>query len=221
MKQSESIAALAASLSALQGELSHVGKNSHGYGYDYADLAAVLDVARPLLAKHGLALAQYPAESDGDCVALESILMHSSGEWISSRYTMTVEQGKGMSKAQAVGSVITYARRYALTAILGIAQTDNDAATAPQPEKKKPQGKPEKRTQISTGAPPVNPNGPTDKQVGMIWAQAQERWGEAAKEELKAMCTRRGYPESSRDMTREQASELIGHLVSLNGGGEK
>ena len=213
MDRSESIGALATALSALQGELSHVGKNSHGYGYDYADLAAVLDVARPLLAKHGLALSQLPAESDGDTVALESVLMHTSGEWISARYTMSVEQGKGMSKAQAVGSVITYARRYALTAIMGIAQTDDDAAvkTAEKPK--------EKRTQISTAPKdekPRDPNGITEAQGKKIWAMATGLFGsDSAKDRLRRICIGQQLPESSKDMTTAQASALIEFLTKM------
>ena len=212
MDRSETIGALAGALSALQGELSHVGKNSHGYGYDYADLAAVLDIARPLLAKHGLALTQFPTSADPGSVALESILAHKSGEWVSAVYAMPVEAKKGMSGAQAVGSIITYARRYAMSAILGIAQTDDDAATLdPAPR--------ERRTQISTADQrPVNTDGPSEKQTGMIWSLATDMWGtdkEKTATALKAMCVRRGWPASSKELTRAQASELIGHLTGM------
>lgn len=212
MNRSETIGALAEALSALQGELSHVGKNSHGYGYDYADLAAVLDIARPLLAKHGLALTQFPALGEPGTVALESILAHKSGEWMSAIYAMPVEVKKGMSGAQNVGSIITYARRYAMSAILGIAQTDDDAAV--------PADKPkEVRTQISKADPrPSNAEGPSEKQTGMIWGLATDMWGsdkEKTAEQLKAMCVRRGWPASSKELSREQASELIGHLTGM------
>lgn len=128
MNKSEVINELAASLSKLQGEISDVFKDKKGYGYNYADLSSILEEARPLLAKHGLSIAQLPASAH-DKVVLETLLMHSSGQWVSSTIEMGVERGKGMSLAQAVGSVITYARRYALAAMLGISQTDDDATS--------------------------------------------------------------------------------------------
>ena len=122
----EEIGNLATALSALQGELTDAHKGSKGYGYNYADLATVLDIARPLLTKHGLAVSQLPGNAD-DNVSVKTVLMHKSGQFIESTISMPVEVGKGMSKAQAIGSVITYCRRYSLAAVLGIAQTDDDA----------------------------------------------------------------------------------------------
>lgn len=131
MQKSDSIGALASALSKLQGEVQDAHKDKKGYGYSYADLSSVLDIARPLCAKNGLSITQLCSNAlqDGvSSVGVETVLMHSSGEWLSSTLYMPVVAGKGMSGAQAAGSVITYARRYALAAILGIAQTDDDAA---------------------------------------------------------------------------------------------
>ena len=134
MNKSETVGALAAALSKLQGEIQDVHKDKAGYGYKYAELSSVLDIARPLCAKYGLAISQLCESSFAEgsatqlLVGVESTLLHSSGEWLSSTLHMPVTAGKGMSLAQAAGSVITYARRYALAALLGIAQTDNDAS---------------------------------------------------------------------------------------------
>lgn len=127
MSMSESINELASALSLFQGEVKDAQKDKKGFSYNYADLSQVLEIARPLMAKHGLSLAQFPG-SAGEKVTIESFLMHRSGQYISGTIEMPVTLGKGMSPAQAVGSVITYARRYATGAILGITQTDNDAA---------------------------------------------------------------------------------------------
>jgi hypothetical protein len=129
MNKSESIGALAAALSQLQGEVENLHKDKQGYGYKYAELSSVLDEAKPLLAKYKLAVAQLTVNdpSNASVVGVETVLMHCSGEWISSTVYMPVEVKKGVL-AQAAGSVITYARRYALAAMLGIAQTDNDAS---------------------------------------------------------------------------------------------
>lgn len=127
MNKSDQINELAKALSQLQGEIRDVYKDRQGYGYTYADLSQVLEVVRPLLVKHKLAVTQLCGTAH-DKVTVETVLMHESGQWLSSTIEMGVEKGKNMSLAQAVGSVITYARRYALTAIVGFTQSDNDAA---------------------------------------------------------------------------------------------
>lgn len=119
---------IALALSKLQGEVLNATKDKQGYNYSYADLAQVLDIARPLMAKHELSLTQMPNTVSDGKIGLTSILMHSSGQYIQSFFELPIESGTKMSTAQACGSVITYMRRYALAAILGIAQTDEDAA---------------------------------------------------------------------------------------------
>lgn len=126
MNKSDSIGKLATALSLLQGEIKDAHKDKKGYGYNYADLSQVLEITRPLLTKHGLAVTQLCGHSDNK-VTVETVLMHTSDQWVSSTIEMSVEPMKGMTKAQAVGCIITYARRYALAAIVGITQTDTDA----------------------------------------------------------------------------------------------
>jgi hypothetical protein len=126
MRKSETIEKLAAALSKLQGKITDVSKDKKGYGYNYADLSQVLDIARPLLSENGLSVTQL-LYSKGERMGVETCLMHESGQWVSSRASMMVERGKGMSLAQSAGSVVTYLRRYALAALIGICQTDNDA----------------------------------------------------------------------------------------------
>ncbi len=133
MEKSENISNLALSLSLLQGEIKDVHKDKKGYGYSYADLSSVLEIIRPLLSKYKLALAQLPG-CIGERLSLTTMLMHESGQWISSTIEMPIEKAKNMSLAQATGSVMTYARRYALAAIMGVAQTDNDASIVCAPE---------------------------------------------------------------------------------------
>lgn len=130
MEMSSEINEIAGALSKFQGDVRDVMKDKAAYGYNYADLSSVLETARPLMAKHGLSVVQMPGNAGAD-VVITTMLMHSSGQWLRGTITMPVERGKGMSGAQAVGSVITYARRYALAATLGISQSDNDAACQP------------------------------------------------------------------------------------------
>lgn len=119
---------LAAALSKFQGEVLNAHKSKQGYNYNYADLAAVLDIARPLLAKNGLSVVQMPATGSQGNIGLQTTLMHESGQSITGFYEMPLIGSASMTLAQAAGSTITYMRRYALAAALGIAQDDNDAA---------------------------------------------------------------------------------------------
>lgn len=135
---SETINELATALSAFQGEVQNATKNSKNpfFNSTYADLGEVLNVARPLLGKHGLALVQSPNFSgtkEEGMVTVVSLLTHSSGQWIrdvldTPVFCTTGKSGKvELVSAQTVGSAITYCRRYAAAALLGISQQDDDA----------------------------------------------------------------------------------------------
>ena len=128
MKQSENVNEVSEAISALQGEVVDADKDVQGYNYKYANLSSCLDIARPLLNKHGLALTQHP-QCKGQVMTLTSLLSHKSGQWMKSSLDMEVSVAKNLSQAQCVGIAITYARRYALTAILGITQQDSDGST--------------------------------------------------------------------------------------------
>jgi hypothetical protein len=95
----------------------------------YADLAACLEAVRAPMAKHGLALSQH-AGLDGDVVTLTTLLLHTSGEFLQS--TAGVRLAK--HDAPSVGSALTYLRRYALSAVVGLsAEADDDGAAAMAP----------------------------------------------------------------------------------------
>ncbi len=138
MNKSEHINELALALSQLQGKIQDAHKDKQGYGYKYADLGSVLEIARPLLALHGLSVTQL-CSNEGDRIGLETVLLHSSGQWLSTTIAFDVQVGKGMTNAQGIGSVISYMRRYSLTAMLGITQTDDDAAIKEEAPKEKVQ----------------------------------------------------------------------------------
>ena len=135
MMQSESIANLAKALSIVQGKLTYAKKDSANpfFKSKYADLDSVWDACRDLLSANGLAVSQFPgtySELDKS-MSLITILTHESGEWISQ------EMSVPMSKvdAQGAGSCISYMRRYALAAVVGVVQADDDgnAASSPKP----------------------------------------------------------------------------------------
>lgn len=140
MNHSESVAKLAAALSKAQGEMENADKSSNNpfFGSKYADLAEVINTARPVLAKHGLSVVQLPG-FDGSTVTLENVILHESGEWIAAMSgapmpVMTKKDGTVLPPSpQGVGSAITYLRRYSLAAMCLIAQEDDDAEAASAP----------------------------------------------------------------------------------------
>jgi len=122
MNRSESIVNLAKSLSIFQGEVYNPKNNIQAHQYDYANLGQILEIVRPMLSSQKLSLVQCP-EVSGNEVLLETVLFHESGEFISNTLKMPI--GNGQNKAHAVGSSITYARRYALMSILGLFGEDD------------------------------------------------------------------------------------------------
>lgn len=125
MRKSDSIKEISASLVKAQSKLENVdkdGTNPH-FRSRYATLPNVIDSTRQVLAEFGLAIVQTADLIDGGQSILETTLIHTSGEWISGM--MPVLNPKG--DMQGLGSAWTYARRYGLMAILGIAADDDDA----------------------------------------------------------------------------------------------
>ena len=127
MHKSESIANLAAALVAFQAEVRnpHNSAENPFHRNKYAPLQDILRDVRPLLAQHGLSVSQL-VHSDGEAIGVTTMLMHTSGEYIADTASMQPGSEKGKSAAQVAGSIITYLRRYALAAVLGIASEDDD-----------------------------------------------------------------------------------------------
>lgn len=130
--ESPSIAHLAAALAKAQGEMKAAEKDGFNpqYRTKFADLASVWEACREPLAKNGLAVLQRVSTTT-DGVILTTILAHSSGEWVRDRLHVPVVQvesrdGKKQPWVHAMGSAITYARRYTLSALVGVAAADGE-----------------------------------------------------------------------------------------------
>lgn len=129
MNKSESIAQIATALAAAQAEITNPPRNREvtvrsdkgNYKFKYATLDAIFDAVRPSLTKNGLWFVQTLANGDGK-YRLVTTLTHKSGEWLESEQPILVEK----PGSQAFGSALTYARRYALTAMLGVAADEDD-----------------------------------------------------------------------------------------------
>jgi len=118
-------------------EIDHATKNAANphFKSTYANLAEVLDVVRATFKKHGLAVVQLPGalRVDGNYtfVAITTTIIHTSGEMMGTTMEMPVNADKnGRITPHAVGSAITFGRRYALAAVAGITQEDDDGNTA-------------------------------------------------------------------------------------------
>lgn len=123
MEKSESIKNLAMAMSKAQGEMGGAvkAKNNPFFKSKYADLSAVIQAVKEPFANNGLSYVQFPI-NDNEKIGVETILMHSSGEFLSTSYTVKANK----QDAQGAGSVITYCRRYALQSIAGIPSEDDD-----------------------------------------------------------------------------------------------
>lgn len=163
------IGELASALAAAQAELSPASKNAQNPHLKnrYADIAAVYEAIRETLPKHGLSVSQIimPHESKA---RVRTLLMHKSGQWLASECLMPLDRNGG---PQGMGSAITYARRYSLSAIVGVVSEDDDDAEAAQPRRQQ-QAQPQQRREPAQPRRPEpvrqaqKPHG--DGQVDMI-----------------------------------------------------
>lgn len=130
MKHSETITKIAPALVKALNEIGGVAKGTTNtfFKSKYATLEAVIDSSKPILASHGIALIQFPGAFVSGSMSLETVLFHESGEWISGDEAFGVATGK--QDPQAIGSALSYARRYAQMAVLNMPAVDDDGEAA-------------------------------------------------------------------------------------------
>jgi hypothetical protein len=118
---------LAAALAKAQGEIEGAikDKSNPAFRSKYADLGAVWDAIREPFSKNGLSVVQFPRR-DGNSVEVETILLHSSGQWMSGTFSVPTAK----QDAHGFGSATTYARRFSLSAVCGVAPVDDDGNAA-------------------------------------------------------------------------------------------
>jgi hypothetical protein len=124
MKTSESIAKIATAMLEAQKAITFASKDATNPHFKnrYADLPAVVDAVKPALNDAGIAFIQSAGPSDDSKLHLTTRLIHTSGEWIEDTLVMPLPK----QDPQGYGSAMTYARRYALAAITGLYQDDDD-----------------------------------------------------------------------------------------------
>ncbi|PHB05525.1 recombinase [Bacillus wiedmannii] len=171
MNRSETITELAKALVKFNSEVTKIAKDADNpfFKNNYATLDTIIDEIRPTLSKHGLSIMQIPS-GDGQNVTLKTLLLHESGEWLESD-ALTMKPVK--NDPQAVGSCITYARRYSLAAFLSLNTGEDDDGNGATYGKDKPKPK------GNSGQTPSKPQGSngngngkaSEKQMKMIHAK--------------------------------------------------
>ncbi|MDA1834832.1 ERF family protein [Bacillus cereus group sp. BY142LC] len=170
MNRSETISKLAKSLVLFNSEVNKIAKDADNpfFKNNYATLDTIIDEIRPILSKHGLSIMQIPS-GDGQNVTLKTLLLHESGEWLESD-ELTMKPVK--NDPQAVGSCITYARRYSLAAFLSLNTGEDDDGNGATYGKDKP--KPKGNSGQAPNKPQGNSGGngkASEKQMKMIHAK--------------------------------------------------
>lgn len=135
MSEEQTIGKLALALSKAQMEFTHAGKDGEVRTEKqgtrkYATISSMIDACREALGKNELAVIQRFLPSEAGWLTLETVLMHSSGESLSSILSLPIGQAVSMNPLQWIGSVTTYMRKYTLCALLNLAADDDDGASA-------------------------------------------------------------------------------------------
>jgi hypothetical protein len=165
-RSSESIGAIAAALAKAQADLSNPEKSligiigpstprEPGRAFRYAPLSSGLEIVRKSLGRHAIAIVQSTAiDQEAGLVRLNTVLAHASGEWVASEWPVC--RMGDMASPQRMGAALTYARRYALFTLVGIAGEDDlDAPDLWQPQGSEPDnptepnGHPEPRGRVA------------------------------------------------------------------------
>lgn len=134
MTQSDTIAKVAAALVAAQAALRPVGKDGKNPAFrsKYATLDAIMEMVRPALAAHGLAVVQGVTHPETDAngklvgIMVSTRVVHTSGEWLASVVPVPVAK----ADAHGLGSALSYGRRYGVSALLALSTDEDDDGNA-------------------------------------------------------------------------------------------
>ena len=120
MLQSDSITELLSALAEVQSELPTMPKSSQAYGYKYTDLDTITQTIKPILSKHGIGYIQSVGGLTENALTLTTRIFNKKGEYIEDTAALPTITSTKNNAAQTLGMSITYMRRYALCAMLGI-----------------------------------------------------------------------------------------------------
>lgn len=209
-----SIAKIAKALAKAQSEFKEVKKDATAkipmkkgghYTYKYATLPNIIESSRDALSKNGIAITQpIVFTSKGQC--LQTLLIHESGETLKSEMPLNTNQAP-----QLLGSLLTYYRRYQLSAILGIAADEDEDGQAAQDgySKQKQQAPQKPKAQVNTYK-----NGITSNHLKALFALAgQRKWGE---NELRELLSLTYKLESTRDLNLKEFNDIMNTIKAFS-----
>lgn len=180
LKKEAALAAFAEALARFQADIPPINKSktarAGSYVYRYADIADIQRAIAPRMAECGLSVTFGTAQIDPNTMAVTAIVCHAAGHCQTTTFPIPIDRASRMNDAQKMGSALTYGRRYALTAALGIvtAEDDDDAQSMSQPRQ------PERQQQRQ----PVSQPDPAPDLTGEIISPSQHRLIEARIGEL-------------------------------------
>ena len=218
-RHSEELDKIAPAFVEAQAELESVPRTAENpfFNSKYAPLEHIVEHLRPILAKHGLAILQTFEPSDNGHVPLSTTLLHSSGQWMGGVLSVPIKKG---GDPQAVGSAITYGRRYSLSALLGVVADDDDDGNAATPPRSNATA--DTRTQQRNQAPSETPSSPAPEGNEGIWEgkliEVKETTGNTnGREWLKWTAVCAGSPGFSTfsETLGAAAAELLDHDVAI------
>ena len=173
IEKSDQINELATALAKAQSAIQPAIKDAENLGFKnaktgkaskYADLAAVWEACRAPLSANGLSVVQLPADTEPGRVALTSMLLHASGQYISATFSMRPMQ----DTPHGAGSALTYLRRYALAALVGVVADEDDDGNAASNHSGAPYAAP--REQTNGNGHSAVPGKASEKQIKMLFA---------------------------------------------------
>ena len=206
--QSNEIGELAAALATAQGTFTFAAKDStaamgNAGNRKYADLQSVLEAVREGLTANGIAVIQAPMPADNG-IKLRTTLAHKSGQWMASELCLPQDK---MGGVQGMGSALTYARRYALAAMVGIAQDDDDGETAMQESR---MAQKQRVQQTRQQAAENNPDAPSAEMFRALMATLTERGCKEREDYLAELSDFFGREvKSSKELTKAEIAEYL------------
>ena len=202
MRTSSNTNEIAAALAKAQGEIKIAIKDSNNpfFKSKYADLVTIVKASRDALSKNALAVIQGLSAKDQDWI-LETRLEHSSGQWYETDFPIYIKE----KTSQAIGSAVTYGKRYSLAAIIGVVSDDEDDDGETAVGRGKIYSKPHINTPVNTPGMPVKKEEPKPNVKGFAMSAVQ-------KAEIKILAEHAGMMKDTflpflREVTGKESSE--------------
>lgn len=228
LRQSESITKLAAALAKAQGQMENADKDGKGTYGKYATLAATWDAIRKPFSDNELAVYQRILTIK-DKPTMATMLIHSSGEFMDDcELELKFDTSGRMNAMQAMGSAVTYARRYSLQAVSGVAPADDDDGVSsgdPQPKpapknfapKPAQQPPPQMNIEDKIDPQPKYDETPEEKLASDLFDIVIKK--NIPQSEMPGIIFRvTGEQKKSKELSAEQLTKVIDYILLLNKG---